>query len=90
MQSSQYSVPQQGVLTASRKSLLSIGQTKEGSVGFLSRTSAAVNAVARDACFCHDALNVGKVEHPKCQEIHEQIGLGNDIAAFWGDHDSLR
>ena len=56
MHSSQYSVPQQGVLTASRKSLLSMGHTRVESVGVRSRTSAAVNPLGRETCFCHEAL----------------------------------
>lgn len=57
MHSSQYSVPQHGVLTASRKSLLSIGHTRDESVGVRSRTSAAVSPLGLETCFCHDALD---------------------------------
>lgn len=62
MHSSQYVVSQHGVLTASRNSLLSIGQTRAGSVGVRSRMSASVNAFGRATCFCQAALGDMLVE----------------------------
>jgi len=57
MHSSQYAFSQQGVLTASRNSRLSMGQTKERSVGFRSRTSASVSPFGRETCFCQATLS---------------------------------
>lgn len=57
MHSSQYALSQHGVLTASRKSRLSIGQIKEGSVGLRSRMSASVSPFGRETCFCQAALS---------------------------------
>ena len=56
--SSQNEVPQQGVLTAFLSNLESMGHARAGSVGGLSRTSAAVGAFERATCLCHDALLV--------------------------------
>jgi hypothetical protein len=60
MHSSQKLVPQHGVLTASLKSLLSIEQVTEASVGVRSRMSVSVSAFGLATCFCHDALHHAK------------------------------
>ena len=57
MQSSQYKVPQHGVLTASLNSLLSMGQVSAGSVGGRSRISASLSPFALATCLCHAALH---------------------------------
>jgi hypothetical protein len=56
MHSSQYSVLQQGVRTASRSNLAQIGQDSALSVPAFSRTSASVNAFGL-VCFFHDCLS---------------------------------
>ena len=74
MQSSQYAVPQQGVLTASRSIRLSMGQTMLGSFEGRSRTSASERALDLTVCLCHDALGnrVKTIERKRrADHIHE-------------------
>lgn len=91
MHSSQYSVPQHGVLTASRKSLLSIGHTRVASIGVRSRMSAAVNPFGRETCFCHEALNVFISGQPARKDIgcNIRVRLSYNITSFRRHHYSL-
>lgn len=89
MHSSQYSVPQHGVLTASLKSLLSIGQAREASVGARSRISAAVNPLGRDTCFCHAALEDNQRLIRYEVTTHIRIRLCYNIASLGCHHHTL-
>ena len=89
MHSSQYSVPQHGVLTASLKSLLSIGQVREASVGARSRTSAAVNPFGRDTCFCHAALGGNQRQIWHEFTTHVRIRLCDNIPSLGCYHHAL-
>jgi hypothetical protein len=91
MQSSQYAVPQHGVLTASRRIRLSIGQTMLGSFEGRSRTSASERPLDLTDCLCHDALR------EPCQpivkrgrvKIYSRVRLCYNVATFRCDHDSM-
>src|SRR6266566_9821874 len=91
MQSSQYAVPQHGVLTASRRIRLSIGQTMLGSFEGRSRTSTSERPLDLMDCLYHDALRepcepIGKRGRAK---IYSRVWLCYNVAAFRRDHNSM-
>lgn len=92
MQSSQKAVPQQGVLTASRRIRWSMEQTMLGSFDGRSRTSASERPFDLTDCLCHDALrerskSIGK--KGKLVGHYSQVWLRDDVATFWRHHDPL-
>src|SRR6266849_8031591 len=92
MQSSQYGVPQHGVLTASRRIRLSIGQTMVGSFEGRSRTSASERLLNLTDCLCHDALREPcepMSEREVGRKIYSRVRLCYNVAAFGRDHDSM-
>ena len=91
MQSSQYAVLQHGVLTASRRIRLSIGQTMLGSFEGRSRTSASERPLDLTDCLCHDALRepCESIRRRNRASIYSRVWLGDNVATFGRDHNSL-